>query len=202
MQTSDDEKIVRTAYHESGHIVVTYLTGYTCDSVELLTTEPGKGKMNINYQDDLLLAASIMNAMTDPGFFDEYFNNLSDKVKQQSPGVAHRLTTILLAGSAAESTYLNGGKVNGNMEIETSGRDLIRVDNVHFFLSQIKPDHNINYIQNTLESVLVMMSVPEVWKAVESLAMALMSKANKRLDKSEIETILMASGYLKYIATL
>ena len=198
MQTADDKNFERTAYHESGHIVITYLSGYTCDSVELLTFEPGTGKTTMNYQDDLMLVASITNATTDPDFF----NGLTNDVKRQSPGVAHRITSILLAGSASECAYLNGGKVNGNMEVEISGPDLIRVDNVHFFLSQIKPDHDQNYIQDNLQIVLMMMSIPEVWKAVESLAKALMTKTNKRLDKAEIESMLTTSGYLNYVSTL
>ena len=198
MQTEDHKNFERTVYHESGHIVITYLSGYTCDSVELLTSEPGTGKTTMNFQDDLMLVASITNAKTDP----DIFNGLTNDVKRQSPGVSHRITTILLAGSAAECTYLNGGKVNGNMEVEISGPDLIRVDNVYFFLSQIKTDHDPNYILDNLQNVLAMMSIPEVWLAVESLAKALMTKRNRRLDKTEIETILRTSGYLNYIATL
>jgi hypothetical protein len=197
MQTANDKNFERTAYHESGHIVITYLSGYTCDSVELLTSEPGTGKTTMNYQDDLMLVASITNVTT----YSEFFNELTSDVKRQSPGVA-RITSILLAGSVAECTYLNGGKVDGNMEVELSGPDLIRVDNVHFFLSQINTDHDPNYIQDNVQKVLMIMSIPDVWKTIENLAKAIMTKTNKRLDKTEIEAILTTSGYLNYIKTL
>ena len=198
MQSVEDKNFERTAYHESGHIVVTYFTGYTCDSVELLTSEPGTGKTTMNYQDDLILIASITNAKTNP----DIFNALSREVKQGSLGVAHRITSILLAGSAAESTYLNGGKVNGNMEVEISGPDLVRVENVHYFLSQINQNHDPNYIQDNLHQIMMIMSIPDIWKAVECLSMELIKNKNKRLKKTEIENILTTSGYFDYIKTV
>ena len=195
MKTENENNFEKVAYHESGHIVIAYLSGYECDSVELLNHEAGTGKTRMNYGDDLMLFASITNCKTDPDFF----NSLDKTQKSQSTGVSHRAATILLGGSAAESAYLNGGKVEGNMPVEVSGPDLERVDNIHFFLSQIKSDHDPNYIQETLRKVLLIISIPEVWTAIDSLAKTLLAKPNKKLGKTEIESILQESGYLDYI---
>jgi hypothetical protein len=195
IMTEDEKRFEQTAFHESGHIVMTYFAGYTCDKVELLTNEPGNGKTTMNYENDLLLITAITNVKTNP----DIFNRLPRELKSQSLVVSNRISTILLAGSIAESIYLNSGQENGNMEVEISGPDLIRVDNVHSFLSQIKADHNPQFLQDSMQNVTLTMSIPEFWKAVQSLAEALIKKSNKKLDKTEIETTLQTSGFLEYV---
>ncbi len=88
--TQDEKRFEQTAFHESGHIVMTYFAGYTCDEVELLTNEPGNGKTTMNYANDLLLIAAITNVKTDP----DIFNGLPSEVKSQSLVVSSRISTI------------------------------------------------------------------------------------------------------------
>lgn len=193
--SKEQKRFEQTAFHESGHIVMTYFAGYTCEDVELMTNEPGNGKTTMNYGEDLLLITAITNARNEPGIY----NGLSKEIKSQSVVVANRISTILLAGSIAESIYLNQGNVNGDMEVEISGPDLIRVSSVDYLLSQIIIGHNPHFIQQSMQNVMLTMGIPEFWNVVESVARGLLNKNNRKLGKSEIETILQSNGFLDYI---
>ena len=152
--TQKIDKIVElAAYHESEHIALAYFYGYSCDSVELIISDPGNAKTKLNYNGDLLLITSITNCKTDSSFF----NSLDKSLKARSPQVADCHATVLLAGSVAEATILNDSKVDGNMEVEISFPDLEKVDNIHFFLSNIDKAHDPNYIKTKLMQTLSLM---------------------------------------------
>ncbi len=189
------ERFLQTAYHEAGHIIFTYLTGYSCDGCELLGN--GDGKTSSEYGKDLLLITGIINSQEQP----EIFNNLDKNIKAQFPVVAHRIMTIYLAGSVVESAFLNNGIVNGNMEVEISGPDLIRANNIQYLLLQLKKEnHDSNYIQKTMTDLFTMISLDEIWKPISELAKKLIEKG--KLNKQEIEDVLNQSGFLEYIKTL
>ena len=189
------ERLLQTAFHESGHIIFTYLTGYSCDACELL--DNGDGKTLSNYGSDLLLITGITNCIEEP----DIFNGLDKKVKVHFPVVSHRIVTILLAGSIVESAFLKGGVINGNMEVEISGPDLIRVNNVNYLLTQLKKEnHDSNYIQNTMSDLFTMISLDEIWSPISELAKELAK--NRKLNKLEIESILNKTGFIEYIKTL
>jgi hypothetical protein len=189
------ERILQTAFHESGHIVFTYFTGYSCDGCELL--DNGDGKTSSDYGSDLLLITGMTNCVEQP----DIFNGLDRVVKAQFSAVSHRIMTILLAGSIVESAYLNGGVISGDMEVEISGPDLIRANNVDFLLSQLKKEkHDSNYIQNTMSDLFTMISLSEIWNPITELAQELAEK--RKLNKQEIENILNKTGFLEYIKKL
>lgn len=189
------ERLLQTAFHESGHIIFTYITGYSCEECELL--DNGDGKTLSEYGTDLLLITGIINCVDQP----DIFNELDKKLKMQFPVVSHRIMTIYLAGSIVESAYLNHGVINGDMEVEISGPDLIKANNINSLLSQLLKDkHDSNYIQNTMTDLFTMISLKEIWNPISELAKELADK--RKLNKQEIENILNKTGFLEYIKTL
>lgn len=193
-----DKNLEIAAYHESGHIVLAYFSNYTCDSLELDVYDPGAGIIRMDYGQDLMLITSLTNCKTDGSLF----NSLDKTEKAKSPEIADIVATILLAGSAAEATFLNGGKVNGNMKVEISGPDLVRVNNIDYFHSLIDQEHNPNYMNDKLHETLALMNTAEIWKAVDELAKKILSQDNYKIDKFQIEDTLKECGFFDYIKSL
>jgi hypothetical protein len=198
MGTEHNDNFEIAAYHESGHITIAYFSGYSCDSVELLESDPGSGRTMMNYGRDRILIASLLNIKEDPNFFNE----LDGTTKAEGPAAAQRMTTILLVGSAAEAIYKNGGMVNGNMEVEVSGPDLNSVDNLHYFLSQIDRAHSPNFVDEQLHFILQMLSHPKIWSAIECLAQEILRSPNKTLKESDIHMVLKNNGFFEFLGTL
>jgi hypothetical protein len=182
----------RTAYHESGHIVIAYLVGYTCDYAKLLIDTEGDGQTSINYGEDLLLIAGITNCMDEP----DIFNELPNPVKKQSPGIARRIATILVAGSAAEAVFLNE-VVREEVALELSGEDLRRIVNVEYLLKQIIKEHPDDYTHQRLTEVVTWMrEIEEINEAVNKMALQLLERTE--LSKAEIEKTLNDTGFIAY----
>jgi len=187
-----EERLLQTAFHESGHIIFAYITGYLCDGCELLKN--GDGKTLLNFGSDLLLIAGITNCIEEP----ELFNGLDRKVKAHYPIVSNRIIRILLAGSIVESAFVNGGVIKDNMEVEVSGPDLIKANNVNELLFQLKKEkHDSNFIQNTMSDLFIMISIDEMWNTISKLANELAIK--RKLMQQEIEEILNISGFFEFI---
>ena len=194
----ENRKLEQAAYHESGHVVYTYLNGYACDLVRVLKNTPGEGVSKLNFGYDQTLIAIISNAQE----HGEHFNNLSFREKMISPGVAHKIAGILLAGSAAESIYLAGGKGTDRMAVEIAGPDLRGLRNVDFFLNSFTRTHKKDYITQRMAKVLSSMELPELWKAVEALATAVLKSEDLGLLREDIEKILADCGFFEYVKTL
>jgi hypothetical protein len=86
--------IKQAAYHESGHIVLAYLSGYKCDKTELSINEPGTGKSIFDYGDTwkTVLIASMQNYIQYPDF---YFG-LESNIKAVSEQIAFKSCGILM----------------------------------------------------------------------------------------------------------
>lgn len=187
------EQYKKTAFHESGHIAMTYFAEYSCAEVEVLVS--GDGKTTMNYGNDLLLISAITNFQEYP----EMFNKLPSSIKLTSPGVAFKASLILLAGSIAESIHSNNGIVDGDMEVELSGPDLIRVQNIDYLLSSISKNHPTGFIQENITNIMMTFSIPEVWNSISVLAESILSKEGMKLTRQEIESTLADTGYFDHI---
>jgi len=187
------EQYRKTAFHESGHIAMTYFAEYSCQEVEVLVS--GDGKTTMNYGNDLLLISAITNCIEYP----EMFNDLPQSIKLSSPEIAYKASLILLAGSISESIHLNNGIVDGDMEVELSGPDLIRVQNIDQLLSSILKNHPSDFIQDNMQNVMMTFSIPEIWNSISVLAEAILAKGDMKLTRQEIEDVLLRTDYFEHI---
>jgi hypothetical protein len=149
----------------------------------------------MNYGNDLLLISAITNCIEYP----EMFNNLPQSTKLSSPQVAYKVSLILLAGSISESIHLNNGIVDGDMEVELSGPDLIRVQNIDKLLSSIFKNHPSDFIQDNMQNVMMTFSIPEIWNSISVLAEAILNKEDMKLTRQEIEDVLLRTDYFEHI---
>ncbi|ABQ05331.1 hypothetical protein [Flavobacterium johnsoniae] len=187
------EILEKTAYHESGHIIMAYLNKYFCEETEILPN--GDGKSTFNYGSDLLTITAITNFKDEP----DIFNNLSESIKRNCPEIAFKSTLVLIAGSIAESIYLNDGISGEEMDVEISGPDLIRIENINFLLSQINLNHKTDFIPEMMYTAMTIFADKKIWDTITILAKSLFNKNNKKLSKSEIETILTDCGFVEYL---
>ncbi|WP_166925037.1 hypothetical protein [Flavobacterium poyangense] len=183
----------KTAHHESGHIIMGFLNDYSCEETEILSN--GDGKTRFNYGNDLLTIAAITNCKNDP----EIFNDLPQSVKLNCPEVAFKSSLVLVAGSIAESIYLNNGISGDEMDVEIAGPDLVRIENIDFLLSQIDRNHKANFIPKMMHTTMTLFADETIWNATTILAEALFEKENRKLSKSEIDAILEDCGFIEYL---
>lgn len=188
-------QIERSAYHEAGHIILTYLTGYSCDKVALNADADGNAFTVQNYGNDLLLITAITNYKTDP----EIFNELPNEIKNKTLSTAHKATSILLAGSVTESICLNDGLISPEMEVVVSGPDLTRSEQIDFLLSKILPGHDPDFIKNKTSELFEFFVLEEFTNAADNLAKAMLTSSDLTLNKEEIEEILTNTGFLEFI---
>lgn len=185
------------AYHESGHIVMAYLAQFQSDEVALIENEPGSGFTKFDFGDQriTLLIAAMQNYKQDIFFF----NSLDSSLKAVAEKVAFKICGTLLGGPVSEALYKSGIAFQGNLPIEMSGPDLLSVESIDMCLSSNLPNHDPNYIVNSLINIVEILQQKETWKAIEHLAKAILSSPNKRLNRQQIENSLQTSGYLNFI---
>lgn len=193
-----NNELDKAAHHEAGHILITYFTGYTCEKVVLNANANGDACTVQNYGDDLILITAITNSKIMP----EMFNGLPKEIKKFTPVVAHKAANVLLAGPVCESIYMNNGIIDGNMSVDLSGEDLIRVEQIDFLLKTIFPQHDPNFIQVLMTDLFTFFSHYEFEMATAALVSGMKTAPNYTMDRKEIETILKKTGYLDFLATL
>jgi hypothetical protein len=141
----------------------------------------------------------LITAITNCQEHPEIFNELPANIKLNSPSVAFKASQILLAGSIAESIHLNNGIVDGEMEVEISGPDLIRVQNIDHLLCSILKNHPLDFVQENMRNIMMTFSIPEIWNSISVLAESILSKDGMKLTRQEIEDILTDTGYFEHI---
>jgi hypothetical protein len=187
----------QAAYHESGHIVMAYLSGYKCDEVSLIINEPGMGRSKFDYGDPriTMLIASMQNYIQ----YLDFYAGLENNIKAVSAQVAFKSCGILMGGPVSESLNKFGINFKGNLPIEMSGPDLVSVSNIDAFLNNTTQNHNKKYIPDNLYNVILMIRQKETWQAITHLSNSILSSPNKKLTKKQIEKSLRESGYLDFI---
>ena len=181
-------QIERTAYHECGHVVFGYFTGYYCDELGILPN--GNGYSRMDYQDDTMLAAGIINVFKESALF----NSLSKEDKSRSPEVAHKVCLIHLAGPIAEHLYLND-RALGTMNVELSGPDLERVQDIDAFLRSLIEKHDAHYLVKCMSNIADLIRSDEYWGAINVLSKKLLESPGRRLSRIEIEEALKEAGF-------
>jgi hypothetical protein len=193
-----DNKIYQQcAFHESGHIVMAYLSRFKCDSVTILEDGSGDAFTKFDYGKSPMteLIASLVN-------FSEYpqmFYSLPLNVRAAAPQVALKICGTLLGGPVSEALYKVGVDFEGDLPIEVAGPDLQRVTSIDHLLRTIDPNHKPNYINEALGSVVQLIRNKQTWEAIEALSKEILNSKTKSLSRVEIENSLENSGYLDFI---
>jgi len=186
------------AYHESGHVVIGYLMGYSVEYMSLDPNDPGAGVSKMNYGEDLIIITSLLH----PYDFFEIYNELPIDRKAQTPEIGDKIHKIFVAGSCSEAFYKNEILHIEDNVGEISGPDLECINMIQksFIMlgipfAESRHQKIFNIIYKNLYSV-------EIKKAIESLVKIVIQKDNYSLNQKEIEKVLDDCGYLNFIKDL
>ena len=187
------------AYHEAGHVVVAYLSGYSCRNLKITEKNPLENRESFDFGKDTELIFSMYQYKNDP----ENYDNLSPIVKDSCRKVALKTIIVLLGGAAAEIVYKNNGKAVENPLVKFAGDDLEAADKIDYFLTVIKHgQHATNYLKVVFRQVMELLVIKEVWSAVSAVANAVMNSESNTLERKKIEKILLDTGFLSYLTRL
>lgn len=184
------------AYHESGHIAFAYFVGFACNGVSLDYGEAGDAWTKMGYGDETLLATAILNYDKHP----EIFDGLPSSMKSSSPGLAHRLCSMICGGPIAEAFFTHGIGFKGDLGVEMGGPDLQRVRAIDLFLADLfQASHRADYVQYILMNVATLTQMNEFWYAIEQLAKAILADTKKTLTKAQVEDVLNQCGFMTFL---
>jgi len=187
------------AYHEAGHAVIAYFSGFSCNFLEITQKDPLSNRENYNFGQN----TGLINAMNKYRDNPEFFDNIPKVVKINSRKMAIKTIIVLLAGQAAEKIYINGGKPVVNLPIDQTGEDIGVADNIDYFLSVVKSgQHPMNYLKIIFKQVAELISGREVWTSISMIAEALFVSSQRKLNQKEIEKMLHDTGYMDYLKKL
>jgi hypothetical protein len=180
------------AYHEAGHILFSYLCGYSCNYVELINTEANEDFSSIviiDYGKDAEVASKfIANANLD------YFKTLNLGMKLEAIEVGRRIARIYLGGSVAAAVYNNGGNYQIPLPMQIDVTDLFMVEFISQVLRESSTDVDENFVDYNLQDALYTLANPNYWSTIEDLAKGLLN-ANE-LSRNDIEECLEEHGIL------
>jgi hypothetical protein len=182
------------AYHEAGHAVLGFYSGFEVKSISLIIADPGSGITKFDYGTDNLLIAGILNAKKDPAFF----NSLSQPVRARTPQTCLKICNTLIAGPVAEAINKFGIDYIGNMEVGIKDPDAGGIEAADYVLSIIDKNHSKAYIQEAIISITDILRSEQFWKVVISLADKLRNSNTKTLTQQEIEAIFEKHNFTQY----
>jgi hypothetical protein len=165
IQIAVEEKLHISSYNLSAQVVFSYLSGYSCKYVKSAEGSPLAGITAIDYKEDAEIIEHLLK-----GAELEYFAELNKASKLQVMEAAEKLAKIIVAGTAAESIYENGGYINETLNIKLHFLDLMKVQYINYILTHIDPHHSPEFIKNTVDEVLMLMAKPKIWQAIDALA--------------------------------
>jgi hypothetical protein len=194
MESTLLEKYRISAYHESGHIIMAYLACFACDRVDITHQWMESDKSQINYGSDSVLIKNILEYIIDP----HLYRSLPENKKAKSNYIAHRIASIMIAGSVSQAIYENDYKTIKNSSIEIEKHDLKKINDILFFLRKEKKFDIPDFIEKTIKYTLDIFQ-PEVWVSIDSLARTIMlTKNHFILSRKLIENDLYRSGFFAY----
>ena len=179
---ADERKLL--AYNLSAQIIFSYLNGYSCQAVKSVNVSHFSGITAIDYKNDAVIIELLLK-----GAELEFFAELNKPIKIQAIEAAEKLARIIIAGTAAETIYENGGYIDETINIKLHFLDLMKVQYINYILTHTDPHHHPDFIKNTIDEVLMYMAKPEVWKNIEELAGNIIKK-QFNLNQAEINKII------------
>jgi hypothetical protein len=189
------ELITKGAYHESGHVVIGYLMGYSVNAMRLDPTDPGAGVSRFNYGDDLILITSLFNPME----FSDIYNGLAIERRGRTPEIGDKIHKILVAGSCAEAFYIHEILHQGEGEGEISGPDLEKIVQIQHSFNLLGLPFPEERHQQTYTNVYGALFNQEIRTAIESLVQRIIHTDGYSLNQNEIEQVLTDCGYFDFI---
>jgi hypothetical protein len=183
IQIDVEEKLHISSYNLSAQVIFSYLSGYSCQYVKSVEASPLTGITAIDYKDDAEIIEHLLK-----GAELEYFAELNKASKLQVMEAAEKLAKIIVAGTAAESIYENGGYIDETLNIKLHFLDLMKVQYINYILTHIDPHHSPDFIKNTIDEVLMLMAKPKVWQSIDVLAGRLMQNS-AQINEPEIKAI-------------
>jgi len=181
------------AYHESGHILFSYLCGYRCKEVQLIDEGNENGFTSfavIDYRADSEYAAKF----TTGDDTIDYFRCLALGERLEALEVARRLARIYLGGSVAAAVFNNSGNVQIPLPMQIDYMDLVRVEYIHYVIREVSVDKEESFIEHGLQDALYTLSNINIWNTIVDLAKRLLQ--SKHLDQNDIEECLEEHGII------
>lgn len=182
------------AFHEAGHAVFGYYSGFKVKSITLIPHDPGSGFTKFDYGKDNLLIAGILNAKKDSSFFNSL--PLSDRAR--TPQTCHKICFTLIAGPVAEALNKFGVDYVGNIEVGIKDPDAEGIEAADYVLSLINKNHSKSFLQDTIITITATLRTDEFWSVVTSLTTELLSSDKKSLTESEIEEVFKNHNFQKH----
>jgi hypothetical protein len=199
MFNGDYKLLSETAYHEAGHVCISYLAGFTVDNVYIDADRPGNGSSAINFGtlQDVVHALFALDKTAAP------FNALSSDRKSKSKATAHKLTDSLVGGPIAEARFKALRDKKENMEVIVEHSDykmsLTIESSLNNLLSHYQKTVIPEHTKAETERVSEIMTLDEIWNSIDRLAKGILNSSNFRLEKTDIEKTLTNSGYFEFI---
>jgi hypothetical protein len=187
------------AYHRSGQIVIAYFSGYECETVDLNKEIETKTSF-LNYKKDTYLVNSILEWADNP---DKY-KSLPANIKIKAHYVAHRIASVIIAGSVASAMFKHNFELvkNKKIAVEINAADFERINDIQLFLASEKNIDIPDFVEKTINYTLDLFH-QEVWKSVESLAKKFTkTQYHFVLSRKLIENNLYLSGLMSYIESV
>lgn len=185
---AEQKELSISSFNLSAQIIVSYLSGYSCHSVKLINEPPFAGVTAIDYKEDAVYVEHILK-----GADLEFFAELNKASKLQVMEAAEKLAKIIVAGTAAEAIYENGGYIDESINIKLHFLDLMKVQYINNLLMHIDPHHSPDFIKNTIDEVLTLLATPTIWNSIDVLAGKLIEEPYQLLQ-NEIEKIVEQNG--------
>ena len=182
------EVLKSAAFHEAGHVVMAYFTGYSCD--EMMIEKNGNGMTKMNYGEDHLLITALLN----PYSFPPFLKSLPEEQLINVPVIAKRTCSILISGSLSESIFKTKSKNNGQLQVDLTGPDLTKAEQIAS-IAEFDLDQEMQQLYHVL-------SANESWTAIKRIAHSVINNSSNELSRIEIEETLNQCGYINYINSI
>jgi hypothetical protein len=192
IQSTVFRKCETCAYHEAGHILFAYLCGYRCKYAELIqgNEEDFTSIAIIDYGKDKEFGNHFIGTKANI----DTFKCMALGEKLASIETGRRLTRIFLGGSVATAVFNNKGNVHIPLPMQIDYIDLLRVEFIHYVLSEIASDQEDDFIEHALQDALYTLSNVNIWETIVDLANRFLQ--SNQLNQNDIEECLEEHGII------